>query len=714
MRIGFYLIMNEGKQIGPYTLIRKLGRGGFGEVWLAERRTKFVTTKVAVKLPLDEQIDHETIKQEATLWEQASGHPNILPIIDADEYDGQVVIVSEFAPDGSLDEWLKTHGKMPVEQAVETTIKILDGLEFLHSRKIIHRDLKPANILLQGNTPRLADFGISRALRTTASSQSTNVSGTFAYMSPEGFDGKRSVQTDVWSVGVNLYQLLTGGLPYPQKEPSALIAAIMMREFEALPISIPQDVKDVVANALAKSPADRYKTATEMREDLQKILHNVSYSPIALRKILTRSKVPKNIAALPTTEYETEKARHTPENETVARDKTMPLSHVELVSRAKDSVVTQLKNSESVVTKSTALKGRDETELLPTNLRPIADRGTTKTRKSILLQTIGGGTFVVLVFVILIAFYMNRAIDTTANANLKVVNKTAGASGETNTSGTAPAKDALLVMDKQANEAYLKGDGKFFEGFLSDKFVMYEMGQRMDKAAVTKMIAGNKCDVKEGWKLEDPQMAKIDVNTYVISYKGTFDGSCTGPDGKSMKMPSPIRAATVYARNGDKWQSVFHGENAIVDPKAPPLTKKEASKKKGDKAAAKPADANTDALLKAEIAGWEAWKAKDAKKFDEITSTNLALVDPMGGWTSGKANVIKLWTETMKCEGITKVSVTDGFASALSPTVEILTNKGTADGTCDGQKNGSLWGTAFYVKEGDAWKLAFLFESPAM
>lgn len=219
-------MFRETDQIGPYTLIRKLGRGGFGEVWLAERRTKFVTTKVAVKLPLDEQIDHETIKQEATLWEHASGHPNILPIIDADEYDGQVVIVSEFAPDGSLDEWLKTHGKMPVERAVETTIKILDGLEFLHSRNIIHRDLKPANILLQGNTPRLADFGISRALRTTASSQSSNVSGTFAYMSPEGFDGKRSVQTDVWAVGVNLYQLLTGELPFPQKEPSALIAAI--------------------------------------------------------------------------------------------------------------------------------------------------------------------------------------------------------------------------------------------------------------------------------------------------------------------------------------------------------------------------------------------------------------------------------------------------------------------------------------------------------
>jgi serine/threonine-protein kinase len=298
-------MFHDGQQIGHYTLIRKLGKGGFGEVWLAERKSKFVTTKVAVKLPLDEQVDHEAIKHEATLWEQASGHPNILPIIDADEYDGQIVIVSEYAPDGSLDEWLKTHGIMSVERAIETTVKILDGLEFLHSRNIIHRDLKPANILRQGTTPRLADFGISRALRTTVASQSQNISGTFAYMSPEALDGKRSVQTDVWSVGVNLYQFLTGTLPFPHKEPSVLFPAIIMREFAPLPDSIPQSLKNVIAKALAKLPENRYASAGEIREDLKKVLVNISFPQFVPTEILPEVSLLENITAPVTIENET-------------------------------------------------------------------------------------------------------------------------------------------------------------------------------------------------------------------------------------------------------------------------------------------------------------------------------------------------------------------------------------------------------------------------
>jgi serine/threonine protein kinase len=156
-------------QIGPYTLISKLGRGAFGVVWLAEKRTRFTSTKFALKLPRDEDVDLEAVKREAKVWEQASGHPNVLPIIEADEYDGQIVIVSEYAPDGSLTKWMGRHGgRAPsVEAAVEMTVGILSGLEHLHERNIIHRDLKPDNILLLGKTPRLADFGIAIVMKST-------------------------------------------------------------------------------------------------------------------------------------------------------------------------------------------------------------------------------------------------------------------------------------------------------------------------------------------------------------------------------------------------------------------------------------------------------------------------------------------------------------------------------------------------------------------
>ena len=100
----------------------------------------------------------------------------------------------------------------------------------------------------------------------------------------------------------------------------------------------------------------------------------------------------------------------------------------------------------------------------------------------------------------------------------------------TKPAAAAETADALLALDNQANAAYLRSDSKFFEGMLSDKFVMREGGRQMDKAAVVKLIAGNKCNVKD-WKLEDPQMARIDADIYVLSYRGTFDGSCTGPDG---------------------------------------------------------------------------------------------------------------------------------------------------------------------------------------
>lgn len=307
-----------------------------------------------------------------------------------------------------------------------------------------------------------------------------------------------------------------------------------------------------------------------------------------------------------------------------------------------------------------------------------------------------------------------------------------------NTTAAAPTMEQLFEMDKKANEAWMKGDSKHFEDMLSDKFVSYMNGQRSGKADELKMIGATKCETKT-WGLDDPHMTKINDDTYVVTYRSNIDATCTF-DGKSMKIPSPTRAASVWVRDGANWKGVYHNETPIIDPKNPPApaaddkdAKKEEAKKddsKGDTAAssantsasantaaapAKPSpSANTDALVKMHQAGWDAWKAKDAKWFEANLASNMAFVDPIGTYFGTKADAIKQWTETMKCEGVTKATLTDGFATAISPTVEILTLKGTADGTCDGQKNGPLYQTAIYVKDGDAWKLAYMFESPAM
>lgn len=294
----------------------------------------------------------------------------------------------------------------------------------------------------------------------------------------------------------------------------------------------------------------------------------------------------------------------------------------------------------------------------------------------------------------------------------------------------AQTADALMAFEKQANEAYVKGDSKFFEGMLSDKFVILTGGgQRMDKAATVKMIASVKCDIKS-MDLTEPAMSMIDRDSYSISYKATWDGTCNDPDGKPMKVPSPVRSASIWVRSGDKWQAVFHGENVIVDPKAPPPPPAPAAKKeepkKDDKTAANsntasntaaPAkatpDANTDALVKVELALWEAWKAHDAKKLDALMAKDVSFVNIFGTYLATRADAMKDWTGA-NCE-IKSVSVTDGFASALSPNVEMLTRKGTADGTCGGQEIGGtvIWGVSIYVKDGDAWKFAFGMNSPA-
>lgn len=274
----------------------------------------------------------------------------------------------------------------------------------------------------------------------------------------------------------------------------------------------------------------------------------------------------------------------------------------------------------------------------------------------------------------------------------------------------APTAESLLALDRQATEAYLKGDAKFFQSTLQEKFVMYDHGRRLNKPDTIQMVAGTKCDVKD-WKLEDPRLGRIDADTYALSYQGTFAGSCTGPEGKAMKVPSPIRAATVWVRYGDTWQAVFHGENQLIDPKAPPAktqAKKQGSKPAGAKSEGPgQTDAATASLMAAEKNAWEAWMAKDAKRIEDLTAPELTFQNIFGTYFGTRAEAVKDWTGP-HCD-VSKVSVYDGAGAMLSPTVGMLTRTGMAEGTCGGQRIASvpIYGVSVFVKQGDAWKLAF-------
>jgi len=283
-------MLEYGDKIGEYTLAKFLGRGQFGEVWLAEKELQFSTRKVQHALKflfnLGEEVNLKSAEAEIDTWIEASGHPNVMSVLDMLVYRDHVVIASEYADGGSLKDWLKrSGGKAPShEKALEMMTGILSGIEHLHSRNVVHRDLKPDNILLQGNFPRITDFGISRII--SAGSMSTVAMGSPFYMSPESFDGSKSTQTDIWSAGVILYEMLTGEHPYRADTIYGLVSSIRKDEPKALSEKIPLGMKRLIGTALKKDMSLRFATAEAMRISIETEMHNLKVRLIRKRDLL--------------------------------------------------------------------------------------------------------------------------------------------------------------------------------------------------------------------------------------------------------------------------------------------------------------------------------------------------------------------------------------------------------------------------------------------
>jgi hypothetical protein len=266
----------------------------------------------------------------------------------------------------------------------------------------------------------------------------------------------------------------------------------------------------------------------------------------------------------------------------------------------------------------------------------------------------------------------------------------------------ASAANLPRMLEKRAYAAWKAKDAKLWESFLSDRFVGYGSTGKLDKASATRQYTGADCNIRRV-ELSDERTRRLGHNALLITHKTTVDGTCRG-----QKVPAGSWAASIYVRDGVRWQGAFHAEAPIVDPKAGPPTpvgKNEAAE------AQKAAGVDTAVLLALEKQVWEAWKEHDPEKIARLTADDVSFINIFGTYLPTKADALKDWSGT-GCE-VKSVSVTNAAATMLSPTVGILTFDGAADGTCYGQKVGPIWGTSVYVKTGNTWKWTFGINLPA-
>src|SRR5213082_4307234 len=263
-----------------YVIKRKLGSGGMADVYLAEDQE--LGRRVALKLLNDRHAaDDQFVERFRREAQSAAGlnHPNIVSIFDRGRAEGTYYIAMEYLDGRTLKELLVRNGPTPIPIAIDYARQILGALAFAHRGGIVHRDIKPHNIVVRKDGRlKVTDFGIARS----GSSQMTeagSIIGTAQYLSPEQAQGKPvHPSSDLYSVGVVLYEMLTGTVPFTGE--TAL--EIAMKHLNTVPEppstkrppalgEVPHELDSVVLRALAKDPADRYQTAREMDADLARV-----------------------------------------------------------------------------------------------------------------------------------------------------------------------------------------------------------------------------------------------------------------------------------------------------------------------------------------------------------------------------------------------------------------------------------------------------------
>jgi serine/threonine protein kinase len=257
----------RGQTVGKYKILSPLGSGGFGTVYLAV--DTWIDKRVAIKVPHRQNVDFGDLLQEPRLL-AALNHPNIVAILTAEKHESLFFIVMEYVPGDTLEMMISRDGALDLPRALDYTCQICNALDHAHQQGVIHRDLRPGNVLVtDGGVLKVADFGTSRFIEIAA--HGTTIIGSPPYMAPEQFHGKAVFASDIYSLGITMYQMLTGGLPYATPTPADL-ERLMKGELVSPPRSrnpkIPRQINDVVMRAITPDIGTRYQRANDLLNDL--------------------------------------------------------------------------------------------------------------------------------------------------------------------------------------------------------------------------------------------------------------------------------------------------------------------------------------------------------------------------------------------------------------------------------------------------------------
>jgi serine/threonine protein kinase len=271
-----------GKSLGRYHILEPLGEGGMAVVYKAYDTR--LETDVAVKVIRTENILPSVLERSLKRFEREAKslarltHPNIVKVTDYGEFEGKPYLVMPYLPGGTLKDRIK-QGQIPWQEAVRLILPIAQALEYAHEHNIIHRDVKPSNILLtEKGQPMLTDFGVAKLfdMESTADLTGTGMGvGTPEYMAPEQWQGQVSAQTDVYALGVVLYEMVTGRRPYTADTPAALLIKQtndpLPRPKQFVP-GLPDAMEKAIIKALAKQSVTRYQNIAVFSDALEGVI----------------------------------------------------------------------------------------------------------------------------------------------------------------------------------------------------------------------------------------------------------------------------------------------------------------------------------------------------------------------------------------------------------------------------------------------------------